>query len=390
MFEPFWVPALTAAAAAGGGTWVARDYLRRRLTGQEDRFMALFCQEDWDACNMDIVFHFDPEDDAHVKTVFRERLAKLVADANPATSLFHEVARPGRRGFELWRQEAVDLEDLEEPGRLGLRLVWNEPGRVRITWNHVQTDGVGLWDSFRSAFDPSPPLVGYRDMPTPPPFLPELLALPATLRRLTWRGVLEQRCQGAETRQVQLWPTAPIREQRHALGANFNLVSAAWMLERIFARHPDVPYLCTGLIVFFPFLAGRNRYGVLSAKVERDSVPGIVRQLERQSRFPLLRWGTVSTQTYTLGRLPELLFEPVMHYYRRQVDVLISNLPVGTTPALIDGFPVTISCHPWQLGAPYYVLAVGTRDLLHLSINSRFEEHDDFFAPPDETPSRSQ
>ncbi len=382
MFEPQWIPALSAAAATGGSALVARDYLRRRLVGQEDRFMALFSRDDWDACNMDIVFQFDAGSDDHVKRVFRERLVRLIEAADPETSLLHEVGRLDGPGLDLRRVPFVDLDDLCLPQRHGVRLEWDAPGEIRIVWNHVQTDGVGLWETFRPAFDPSPPLVTYDDAPTPPPFLPELMAIPATTRRLLWRGRLNRLCGDEQSTLVHIWPTEPIRALRQELKANFNLVSAALMLEQIFERHPEVPYLVTGIIVFFPFLEGRNRYGVLTTKVQRAPVDDMVRQIESQVRFPMLRWGTASTQTYTLARLPELIFEPVMRYYRRQVDVLISNLPVGTTPALIDGVPITISCHPWELSAPYYLLAVGTRDTLHMSINSRFDQAADFMRGP--------
>ncbi|MDJ0787619.1 MAG: hypothetical protein QNK05_12490 [Myxococcota bacterium] len=379
MDDPSWVPALSAAAATLGGSLAARDYLRRRLTGQEDRFMALYGKDDWDACNMDMAFHFAKADDAFVKQTFRSRLEAHIAESDVAHRLFFEEARDDDAGFFL--SGSSDLDALL-PDRRGVRLILDEPGRIRVVWNHAQTDGVGLWEALRPTFDPSPPLVTYDDLPTPPAFLPELAGLPATFRRMSFRGNLRARCDESETRLIHEWPTAPIRVLKDELGANFNLVSAAAILEQVFERHPDLPYLVSGLLVFFPFLDARNRYGVITARIRRGPIPSIVRQLEMQSKRPMLRWGTVATQSYALSKLPEWAFQPTMEYFRRQVDVLISNLPVGSTPALMDGVPISISCHPFEMATPYYLLLVGTRDKLDVSVSSRFEEKPDFLSAP--------
>lgn len=374
-------PAL-AAAAAGGSTLLARDYLRRRLTGQEDRFMALCCRDDWNAGNMEVVFRFAPGRDAPLKRVFRRRLATLVAKADPATSLFHEHGEILDGRVVLHRDPEVDLDTLSQPDRQGVRLVWDVPGEIRIVWNHVQADGVAIWDSFRGAFDPSPPLLDFRSVPTPPPFLPELLgALPA-MRRLLWRGALSDRCGDHHASLVQRWPTAPIRALKDELGLDFNLVSAALCVRHVLDRHPEVDALCVGLIVFLPFLRSRNRYGVVGVRVRRDGLAGLARQIRRQTRFPSVRWGASSLQSYGLGCLPDAAFAPAAVHLRRQIDVLISNLPVGSTPALVDGIPVTLSLRSWQPGAPYYFLLAGTRDGIDLSINTRFEQDPGFMAEP--------
>ena len=363
---------------------MARSYLRTRFSGHEDRFMELYGAEDWDSCNMEIVFHFDAEGgrDREVKRLFRERLERVIEKADPETSLFYETGMATHRGVRLVRHQQVDVEVLSSPNRQGLHFIWDEPGRIRVVWNHVQCDGVGIWDTLREIFDPSPPLVQYRDMPKPPPFLPEIAGLPATLRRIAWRGSLDERCDG-RTQLVHIWPTAAIRERKNRLGLNFNVVSAALMLDHIFDRHPDLEVLCAGMLVFFDFLQARNRYGVLPLRVRRASVDEMARQIARQTRFPMVRWGAASLQSWILSRLPQRSFEPVMRYLRRQIDVVISNLPVGTTPAMLGGTPITISCHPWQQSAPYYVLAVGTSDTLHMSVNSRFDEDPSFMATPE-------
>jgi hypothetical protein len=331
---------------------------------------------------MDVYYSFDPRHDAHVKRVFRERVQGLIEQADPQESLFHEVGDVRDDGIDLAIEEDVDFDDLCADKRNGMRFEMDVPGEIRVVWNHVQTDGVGLWDSLRGAFDPSPPLVEYGNERVPPPFFPELLSLPVLARRLFWRGSLAKRVETRGTTLVHSWPADEIRDAKNRWGTNFNLVSAAALVRHVFDRHPDRRHLTVGMLVFFPFIRGRNRYGVLQAKVKRGSVETIARDLERQVRWPIVRWGVAATQIFLLSQLPERAFEPVMRYYRRQIDVLISNLPVGTTPAQIDGVPIRISSHPWDLSAPYYLLLVGTRDELVLSVSSRFEETDDFMAHP--------
>jgi hypothetical protein len=67
-------------------------------------------------------------------------------------------------------------------------------------------------------------------------------------------------------------------------------------------------------------------------------------------------------------------FERVNGAARRQIDVLVSNLPVGTERVRIAGRDVNLSCHPWDLSVPYYFLAMGTRHALHVSYSSRFAQ----------------
>lgn len=373
---------LMAALLLAGVLWLLWRYQRDRFSGQEDRFMALYSREDWDACNMDILFEFDPAVDAAVKAAFRSRLQALIEAVDPASSLLHEVGEVSAAGIQLRSDPDVDATALCSGRRQGLHFDLSVPGVIRVIWNHVQTDGVGLWETLRGAFDPSPPLVAYDGARVPPPLLPEVLALPLLMRRLAWRGTLADQVGPEATRRVQSWPAEEIRTARARWDANFNLVSAAALLKHVFDRHPQTATLCVGILVFFPFIRGRNRYGVLQAKLRRGDIESLVRQLQAQTRFPLLRWGVVATQQFLLGQLPERAFEPVMRHYRRQIDVLISNLPVGTTPACIEGHRIRISCHPWELATPYYLLLVGTRDELTLSVSSRFTEAEDFMATP--------
>ena len=66
----------------------------------------------------------------------------------------------------------------------------------------------------------------------------------------------------------------------------------------------------------------------------------------------------------------------------KAIDVLISNVPVGTLPIAIDEQDVQISCHARGLSVPYYFLLMGTRQAIHLSYTSRYKQEKDFMRTP--------
>ena len=69
-------------------------------------------------------------------------------------------------------------------------------------------------------------------------------------------------------------------------------------------------------------------------------------------------------------------------YYRKQIDVLISNVPVGQLPVTVGNIPSTLSCHARGLSLPYYFLMMGTRDNLHVSYTSLYDQTSDFGSLP--------
>ncbi len=378
MPTPLLLPSI--AMLSGGGLLAARDYLKHRLRGSEDRYMALYGRENWSSSNMDLSIHVAPSMDAELKEAFYQRLARALEQGDPETTrLWREEA--DLSGSEIaFNERDVTVEDLLQP-RHGVYLDPSEPGKLRVVWNHMQTDGVGMWSALRPLFDPNPPLVPYRDVPAPPPIVPELLALPRTARRLVWRGRLRKGMDTQLTRGLALWDAAPIRELKDQLDQPFNLVTSAMVIREVFNRHPERPRINVGLTAYFPFIEGRNKYGVFLCRVKRDHLAGILRQLERQTRRPMLNWGTSSAQAYALGRMPDKAFDRLVSYYRRQVDVLISSLPVGQVKISLADIPAVISCHPWELTLPYYFLLVGTRADLHVSYTSRYEQDETFLDP---------
>jgi hypothetical protein len=364
---------------SGGGLLAARDYMKRRLRSTEDRYMSIYGKKEWQASNMDLSIHCDAEQDDTLKQAFRKRLEVGLSEDPETFRLFREEADFRGERVEFRERPKVNVDELCEP-RLGVHFDMEQVGAIRVIWNHMQTDGVGMWNALRTLFDPNPPLVPYRGVPAPPPFLPELLALPATARRLAWRGKLRKGAPSAElNRGLEIWEASPIRSfKAKAGGGSFNLLTSALVVAAVFARHPDRRRLTVGLTAYFPFLQGRNKYGVLLCKVRRGSLEFIVRQLKKQTRNPMVSWGTAAAQSYALGRMPDPAFIRLVSYYRRQVDVLVSSLPVGRDPVSLAGVPTVISCHPWELTLPYYFLLVGTRHQLHVSYTSRYPQDRSF------------
>ena len=71
-------------------------------------------------------------------------------------------------------------------------------------------------------------------------------------------------------------------------------------------------------------------------------------------------------------------FLKLVDYFRTQIDVLISNLPVGQKIPSVGDVPVEISCYPQELSVNYYFLLLGTREEIHISYTSKFEEKESF------------
>lgn len=380
MPDPFVVPAV--AMLTGGGILAARDYARRRFASAEDRYMAIYGAKEWDASNMDLAIHHGEAAERAFKDAFLARLERHLVEAPEASQLLREEADLAGERVAFHAPAAVDVADLCRP-RTGVWFDMAAPGRIRVVWNHMQTDGVGMWNALRGLFDPNPPLVPYRDVPRPPAVLPELVSIPSVARRLVWRGRLREGMGDALQRGLAIWPAAPLRAAKERLGAPFNLLTTALVVDRVLRRHPERDRLNVGVTAYFPFLQGRNRYGVLLCKVRRGDLPSILRQLVRQTRDPMRAWGTSAAQAYALGRMPDRAFARVVTHFRKQVDVLVSSLPVGRDPIRLAGLPAVIGCHPWELTLPYYFLLVGTRDALHVSFTSRFEEGPDLLALDD-------
>ncbi len=374
--DPLLLPSI--AMLTGGGLLAARDYLLRRLEGPEDRYMALYGKRDWEASNMDLALHVAPEASDRFKEAFVERLRDHMAADPEATKLLREEA--SFHGDRLTFTEEPDMpaERLLRPRR-GLYLDLELEGRIRVVWNHMQTDGVGMWNALRGMFDPNPPLIPYREVPSPPPFVPEILALPSAARRLVWRGRLRRQAPDSPlTRGLAIWEAKEVRGARQQTRGSFNLVTSALVTQEVFRRHPDRERLNVGLTAYFPFLKGRNKYGVFLCQVRRGSLTAVVEQLTKQTKNPMLAWGRSAAQAYALRRMPDGAFARVVSYYRKQIDVLISSLPVGRRPVSLAEIPTVISCHPWELTLPYYFLLVGTRSQLHVSFTSRFSQDANF------------
>ena len=374
--EAFLAP--SAAMLTGGGVLLARDYLRYRLRGFEDRFMERFSDGDWAGNNMDLIARVPPGQGPAFKAAMLERVERLLAAGAPDLRLLREHGTFDDGQLRIVEDEQVSLQALCEP-RHGLYFDLTHDDEVRIVWNHMHTDGVGMWTAIRRLFDENPPLIPYRDVPVPPPVIPELIALPSVARRLAWRGSLRREIVAERpTRGFEVWEAAPLRALKEDLGVPFNLVASAQAVAKVFDAHPDRRALIVGLTAYFPFLEGRNKYGIFLCKVRRRGggpadVGRIARTLARQTNRPMVSWGTSAAQSYALGRMPDKVFERLITFFRQQVDVLVSSLPVGQRPITLAEMPARIACHPWYLTLPYYFLLVGTRDELHVSRTSRLE-----------------
>jgi len=363
---------------SGGGLLAARDYLRHRLEGTEDRYMALYGKDEWEASNMDLTIHAPADRFEDLKKAVLERLVQYLSSNPTKSTLLYEDADLRAKKLEFHRRRTLNVDDLLKP-RHGVYFDMDQPNRIRVVWNHMQTDGVGMWSTLREIFDPNPPLIPYRSVPPPPPFLPELMALPSTARRLVWRGRLRKSVPDAPlTRGLTTWETRPLRAYKQKVRGSFNLLVSALVVNQVFQRHEDRKDLNVGMTAYYPFLKGRNKYGVFLCKVKRGDVPFIFEQLRKQTRNPMRNWGTAAAQSYALGRMPDRAFAKLVSYYRRQVDVLISSLPVGRKPVAIASIPTVLSCHPWELTLPYYFLLIGTRTYLDVSYTCRFPQDEDF------------
>lgn len=378
------IPALTALS----GGLLFRDYKRRRLQSPEDRYMALYGHEDWASNNMDMRVHFDPALDEEVKAAWVRRLeARLPLE----DSMLSEVAEV--EGKELvFRKVPTAVADLLKP-RQGIWFDMSTPGLIHIIWNHLQVDGVGLWRELREVYDENPPLIPYRSVSAPPPIVPEIMGIPQMAKQATLRGSLHKGIdiEAGVEQHFTMWDGNAIREFKNQCTAEFgrtapfNLVTAAIVADRIFTRHPEVKKLNMGLTVYFPFLESRNKYGVQVRTVKRDTIQGLVKQLMKKQTGPVATWGAAAAQGYALNRVPNKWFMNLMKYFRKQIDVLIANVPVGQVPVTVGEKLVQVSCHTRELSLPYYVLLMGTRGEVHTSMTTRYkqDEHTRMMELPD-------
>ncbi len=328
---------------------------------------------------MDMRVHFDPALDEEVKIAWKNRLQeRLAVDGN----LLSEVAEVIDDSL-VFRHVPTTVDDLLSP-RQGIWFDMSQPGLIHIVWNHLQVDGVGLWRELREVYDENPPLIPYRSVSAPPPILPEIMGIPQMAKQVAIRGSLHKNIdieQGVE-QHFTMWDGAKIRALKETCTASFgktapfNLVTAALVADRIFVRHPEVKKLNLGLTVYFPFLESRNKYGVQVRTVKRDHVQGLVQQLMTKQTGPVATWGAAAAQGYALNRVSNKWFMNLMSYFRKQIDVLIANVPVGQVPVTVGEKLVQVSCHTRELSLPYYVLLMGTRGEVHTSMTTRYKQDD--------------
>jgi hypothetical protein len=69
----------------------------------------------------------------------------------------------------------------------GIYMNSDQPGRLNIVWNHIQSDGIRLWRAIRPLFDTNSSILDFYSPKMPPAFWPELLAIPTTIRRIFFR-----------------------------------------------------------------------------------------------------------------------------------------------------------------------------------------------------------
>ena len=367
------IPALTALS----GGLLLRDYKRRRLQSPEDRYMALYGYDDWGSNNMDMRVHFDPAFDEDVKASWIRRLKVRLPTKD---SMLSEVAEVVDDEL-VFHKMPTSVDDLLRP-RLGIWFDLSTPGLIHIIWNHLQVDGVGLWRELREVYDENPPLIPYRDVSAPIPIVPEIMGIPQMAKTATMRGSLHKGIdiEAGVEQHFTMWDGTKIRAFKNQCteefghSVPFNLVTAAIVAERIFSRHPAVKKLNLGLTVYFPFLESRNKYGVQMRTVKRDTLKGLVKQLMKKQASPVATWGAAAAQGYALNRVPNKWFMNLMQYFRKQIDVLIANVPVGQVPVTVGGQPVQVSCHTRELSLPYYVLLMGTRGEVHTSMTTRYNQ----------------
>jgi hypothetical protein len=368
---------LIIAAGIGFLVW---DYYRCRTRSVEDRYMALYGRRNWDACNMELCLSFDRQRDREVKDLFQQRLADHLHRADPHGSLFHEKPRVHRKGIDFYYDARTTLQELRLP-RKGIYLNGDQPGRLNIVWNHIQSDGIRLWRNIRPLFDTNSSILDYHRPKMPTAFVPELLALPTTVRRLFFRRHLAIPQADKLQYGFNVWQAKPVRQIKVKKKIrSFNMTTAALILHELFQRHTDVRRLTVGLTVAFTFLEAKNQYGVITVRIKRADFEGICSQIMDQVKDPMRTWGTFSAQSYLLSFLPDWLFRLIMNYFRGQLDVLISSLPIGRKTAEISGVPVTMACHPKELTIPYYFLLMGAGPDIHMSYTHKFGVEGDFMS----------
>jgi hypothetical protein len=353
------------------------DYFRCRTKSVEDRYMALYGQRNWDACNMELCLSFDRAKDRDVKILFQKRLSEHLDQIDPNGSLFHEKPRLNRKGIEFYYDARTTLKELEIP-RQGIYMNSDQPGRLNIVWNHIQSDGIRLWRAIRPLFDTNSSILDFYSPKMPPAFWPELLAIPTTIRRIFFRHNLVAPPASHLHYGFNTWQTQPVKRIKSRKKIPLNIITAALILHALFQRHRDVNQLTVGLTVAFTFLNAKNQYGLITFKIKRSNFEGICSQMVSQIKDPMRCWGTFSTQSYLLSFLPDWLFKKVMNYFRGQLDVLISTLPLGRKTAEINGVPITLSCHPKELTIPYYFLLMGAGSDIHMSYTHKFGVAGDF------------
>lgn len=332
--------------------------------------MELYGSKNWDSSNMFLEVWYEPDQHDVVTGKFLERLRTFLK--TPEARLLREERIPGPT-FGFQDNLSLKLEDLLFP-RQGVYFDLHLAGRIQVIWNHMQMDGVGLWRTVRTLFDENPPLLPFKEShKAPPRIIPEIIGLPSLVRRMAWRGKLRKEAPGSEkpVRQVFRWDAQEIRSQREALGRPaFNILSSAMCVRQVFDWYPARSRMNVGLTAYFPFLRSRNKYAVILCKVRNRPLGEICKALTEQTKNKGRAWGQVALQTGALNRVPEKIFDRVTSYYRRQVDVLISSLPVGRNAISIGDVPVQVVCFPQELTIPYYFLMVGTRKFLDVSVTS--------------------
>ena len=194
-------------------------YRRAQLESPEDRFWLLYAQSDWDACNMHLEVRFDHSRSAHVKETLRARVSALLMTTDQSADLLREtgVFKDGRWGFVVER--SLTLADLSVPRR-GIWFDFDRPDRIRVTWNHIQVDGVALWRVMRLLFDENEPLLTYRRARRPVVMIPELRAIPSTLRKLGWKRTLTAGKPDVVHHAFNQWSASNVRRIKGQLDAH--------------------------------------------------------------------------------------------------------------------------------------------------------------------------
>jgi hypothetical protein len=328
---------------------------------------------------MRLCLSFDLNKDKDVKTLFQKRLVDCLNQTNPNGSLLHEKSKFNSKKIDFYYDACTTLQEFRFP-RKGIYLDGDNPGSLSIIWNHIQSDGIRLWKALKPLFDNNSSILDFHKPKMPPAFWPELLSIPTTIKRLFFRYNLSPPMSGRLHYGYKMWDTKPIKRIKGKKKVPTNVIVAALILHELFQQHAEISRLTVGLTVAFTFLNAKNQYGLITLKVRRSDFEGICNQIHRQILDPIRSWGTFSTQSYLLSFFPDWLFKKVMSYFRRQVDVLISSLPLGRKSAEINGVPIAMSCHPKELTIPYYFLLMSTGPKIHMSYTNKFEVDGDFMS----------